>query len=379
MLVSKDDFIGLSDVVHLCAGGETPILKTHQEAVSRFFNDKPRGEKSRDLMQNTYLSCKAKAGRLLDVSPEEIAFLSSTSDGVNLLAHALDWNPGDNVVVADLEFPSDILPWSQLKHLGVELRLVPHDRWRVSVSDLESSMDSRTRVVAVSLVSFLTGQRLPLKELSQLVRSTQALLSVDATHAAGVVPIEARCADILMSSCYKWLLGVHGVSLFYWNRNRLPDLEPPFLGWHTPASFTSWQAPTSYQLRSGADRFEPGNPAYIAIYILDNALEYLWNVGGTQIEKYILDLGDILVGGLTKLGVELMTPIRRQERAGNVCFFSQKSEALMSWLGQRGILVWGDSQRVRVSTHLYNTRGDVKCFLESLSNYPDLGLCRTQK
>ena len=113
------------------AGGETPILKSHQDAVSRFFHDKAGGDNGRQRFEETYLECKEKAGRLLNVSPEEIAFLSSTSEGVNLLAHALDWESGDNVVVADLEFPSDVLPWTRLERLGVELRLVRHRNWRV--------------------------------------------------------------------------------------------------------------------------------------------------------------------------------------------------------------------------------------------------------
>ncbi len=370
MLVPKDDFIGLDDVVHLCAGGETPSLRSHQDAVARFFRDKARGDDGRQRFEETYLECKEKAGKLLNVSPEEIAFLSSTSEGVNLLAHALDWESGDNVVVADLEFPSDVLPWTRLERLGVELRLVRHRNWRVSVSDLESRIDSRTRVVAVSLVSFLTGQRQLLSELSQRVRSAGALLSVDATHAAGVVPVEAGLADILMSSCYKWLLGTHGVSVFYWNRSRLPDLEPPFLGWHTPASLTGWRHPTRYEPRPGAARFEAGNPSYISVYILDNALDYLSRVGVPEIESYVLGLSERVLRGLTELGLEIMTPSRPQERAGNVCFVAPRERAVMQWFEQRGIVIWGDSRRIRVSTHLYNTADDVESLLETLKDCP---------
>ena len=370
MLVSKDDFIGLDDQVHLCAGGETPALKSHQDAVARFFRDKARGEDGRDQFEETYLKCKKRAGRLFNVSPEEIAFLSSTSEGVNLLAHALDWEPGDNVVVADVEFPSDVLPWTRLERLGVELRLVRHRNWQVSVSDLESHIDSRTRVVAVSLVSFLTGQRQLLHELSRAVRSTGAILSVDATHAAGVVPVEAGLADFVMSSCYKWLLGAHGVSIFYWNRSRLPDLNPPFLGWHTPATLTGWRHPTRYEPRPDAGRFEPGNPSWISVYILENALSYLSRVGVPEIESYVLDLSEKVLHGLAELGLEIMTPSRPQERAGNACFVAPREKAVMRWLDDRGILIWGDSQRIRVSTHLYNTADDVEAFLETLKRCP---------
>src|SRR5688572_8488249 len=108
MLIPKSDFIGLEEgIAHLCAGGETPMLKSHQAAIERFLADKALGELSRERLAATYRRCKEKVAWLLEVSPEEIAFLSSSSAGINLVAHALEWRPGDNVVVCEVEFPSD--------------------------------------------------------------------------------------------------------------------------------------------------------------------------------------------------------------------------------------------------------------------------------
>src|SRR5262245_42777354 len=152
MLIPKSDFIGLENIAHLCAGGETPILKTHQAAIARFLADKALGELSRERFQMTYRRCKEKVARLLEVSPEEIAFLSSSSEGINLMAHALDWQPGDNVVVAEIEFPSDILPWTRLQKQGVEVRLVSPRHWAITLEELAAAMDAQTRVVDISHV-----------------------------------------------------------------------------------------------------------------------------------------------------------------------------------------------------------------------------------
>ena len=230
MLIPKSEFIGLEGVTHLCAGGESPMLKNHWAAIEQFFADKALGEESRHRMDETVNRCKQKIGKLLGVPPDNLAFLSTSSEGVNLLAHGLKWRSGDNVVVCDVEFPSDTLPWTRLEELGVEVRVVPNQNWLISLADLERAIDDRTRVVAVSDVSYFTGQRLPMKELSKIVRSTNALLSMDSTHAAGAIAVQADYADILVASCYKWLLGTHGESIFYWNRERLPELEPPFVG-----------------------------------------------------------------------------------------------------------------------------------------------------
>ena len=152
----------------------------------------------------------------------------------------------------------------------------------------------RTRVVAASYVSYFTGQRLKLAQLSEIVRASNALLLLDVTHAAGVVPVEAALADVVVSSCYKWLLATHGVGIFYWNPARLPDLKPHFIGWNTVHGTPSWHEPTQFEIKSTGERFEPGNPTYIGLYILKNALDHLLAIGIDNIaaaEHALLEYG----------------------------------------------------------------------------------------
>jgi selenocysteine lyase/cysteine desulfurase len=373
MLIPKTEFIGLEDKIHLCAGGESPMLKSHRLAIEQFFKDKALGEASRERMEETVHRCKKKIGVLLGVSSENIAFISTSSEGINLLAHGLKWRSGDNVVVCDVEFPSDVLPWTRLKEQGVEVRIVSNQNWFISLSDLKQALDDRTRVVAVSDVSYFTGQRLPLKALSEMVRASNALLSIDSTHAAGVIPVQAGYADILVASCYKWLLGTHGVAIFYWNRERLPDFKPPFLGWHTGESIPDWRQPTVFTPRSGAERFEAGNLGFISIYILDNALDHILRIGIPAIESHVLHLSGLAWEGLEELGFELMTPRDPSRRAGNICFMTPHISEIMAWLSKRKILVWGAYAgvgRVRVSTHLYNSAQDVQRLLNALEDLP---------
>jgi cysteine desulfurase/selenocysteine lyase len=357
-------------VVHLAAGGETPPLRSHQEAVDRFWADKALGEASRARLEEVYHRCKGRAAQLLGTTADQIALLSSSSEGINMVAHALEWRPGDNVVLADVEFPSDVLPWTRLMGQGVEIRIARHRGWAVNMEDIAAVVDERTRVLAISQVSYFTGQRLSLAALSKLARDNQALLVVDATHSAGVVQVEASLADILVTSCYKWLLGVHGVAIFYWNRRRLPDLEPPFLGWNSGVTIPSWRTPTEVTLRPDADRFLPGNPSFISIYVLDNALELILKVGVPAIGEHALALSGQVWEGLAAGGWEMMTPGGDENRAGNVCFIAPDVDRITAALAQRGILVWGSYagvNRVRVSTHLYNDSTDVERFLSALS------------
>jgi selenocysteine lyase/cysteine desulfurase len=196
---------------------------------------------------------------------------------------------------------------------------------------------------------------------------------VDATHAAGAVRVDAGYADILVASCYKWMLATHGVALFYWNRERLADLQVPFLGWHSGVSIPDWRSPTEVVLRKGADRFEAGNLSFVSIYILNNALEHILKLGATTIENHVLELSGRLWQGLRRLGMDLMTPESPDERAGNTCFMAPNIQEITEWLESRGILIWGSYAgvgRARVSTHLYNSSHDVDRLLTALEKMP---------
>ncbi len=368
-LIPKSEFIGLETIVNLAAGGETPMLKSHENAIQQFMQDKSRGELARKLEADRVDQARAKCARLFSVPERDITFLSSASEGINNVAYGLQWESGDNVVIADVEFPSGILPWTQLQRFGVEVRIVRHRDWFIHEEDIAAQIDERTRVVAISHVSMFTGQRINLQSLSRLVRSSNALLLLDATHAAGVVAVDASLADIMVSSCYKWMLGVHGAAVFYVNRETLPDFRPPFLGWNSPAHHGGWESPLDFQLQSTAHQFQPGNASFISVYILDNALDHLLEIGIEKIEAHALGLSGMILDAVASSGFEMMTPQDGIHRAGNVCFMTENLEPIKDELERRQVLIWGAYAgfgRLRISTHLYNDSRDVERCISAL-------------
>jgi len=370
-LIAKSEFVGLENITHLAAGGETPMLKSHRQVIDQFMIDKSCGEEARALEADMVELARGKCARLFSVSPEEITFLSNASEGINNVAYGLDWQKGDNVVVADVEFPSGILPWTRFENLGVEVRVVRHKNWFIDLEDIAALIDERTRVVTISHVSMFTGQRIDLESLSGLVRSSNALLLLDATHAAGVVPVDASLADIMVSSCYKWLLGVHGAAVYYVNRERLPNFCPPFLGWNSPAEHGGWEKPTEFTLQPSAHQFQPGNAGFISIYILNNALDHILKTEIKSIEQHALTLSGMIYESVESLGFELMTPFEDSQRAGNVCFMAENIEGIRQVLERQQVLIWGAYAgfgRLRISTHLYNDSTDVERCIAALQN-----------
>ena len=377
MLLNKNLFEGLdNNIVHLSAGGETPMLHSHRDAFEQFMQDKGRGERARQLIHETLLKTREQCGELFNVNASDISFVSSTSEGINIVAYGLDWQAGDNVVIADVEFGSGVYPWTMLKDKGVDVKIVRHKDWQISIEDIEAQIDTRTRLVLMSHVSMFTGQRIPLQQLADAVHQRGALLVLDATHAAGVVPVEASCADVVISSCYKWLLGTHGTAIFYHNRDRLPELKAPFLGWASAATAGGWKDPLTLTQHDDGLRFMPANPNYLGIYILHNALKNLLPLGINTIEQHALKLTGRLHEGISKLDLDrlqlsIMTSAEEQYRAGNICIMSERVDELSAQLRSRGVLVWGtygSDSRLRISAHVYNDANDIDTCIDALAS-----------
>ncbi len=376
-LTAKDDFLRVPEVAHLCAGGEAPMLRSHFSAMEAFLHTKSEGLSGRaDGLMGLLARCRARAAALLGVNAADVAFLGSATEGINQLANGLDWRPGDNVVVEDIEFPSDIYPWTRLRERGVEVRIARQWGEEPTLDRVAALVDARTRVLAVSQVSYLTGRRYHLAALAEIAHGAGALLSVDATHAAGVLPVAARHADLLVTSCYKFLLAVHGAAICYVNPERLAALPPQQVGWKSAARERGVAAPGDFVLPAGAARFEAANLPFLALALLDNALAYLEGIGVARIEEHVLALGDRLWPELHARGYALLTPQHHTQRGPNICFAWSDPARLVAQLAERGVLVWGDSGRIRVSFHAFNDGEDIERLLAALDEIQAAGAPR---
>ena len=367
-LLSPDIFVGLEGMTHLCTGGEAPWLKAQEEVYADFARLKSAGYGGRGEIYARGEACRAKLGQLWGVPAPRIGFTPSAAEGMNWLARGLDWHSGDNVVTTQLEFPSVAYAWRNLRQRGVEVRMVPHENWVVREEDLIAAVDARTRALAVSQVSFYTGQNLDVVELSEGARRHGALLAVDATHASGAVRVPAAAADLCVSSSYKWMLATHGVAPCYLSQRAEAQIEESCYGWHNLAVWPAQGAErhAEVEVKDMPDKLEPGNPAMAVILFLDRALEVLLEVGIESIERHARDLGDLLRAGLEKQGYSVITPPEARQRAGNTCFLCEDAKGLQERLEQKQVLTWGEYGRLRVSGHLYNGSEDVERFLEVL-------------
>jgi selenocysteine lyase/cysteine desulfurase len=368
-LISPDRFVGLDRAVHLCTGGEGPWLKEQGVVFEDFSRRKSSGYDGRQEIYDEGERCRSQMGALWNVAPDRIAFAPSAAEGMGWLPAGMKWEPGDNVVTTNLEFPSVAYAWRRLQDMGVEVRLVPHRNWLTEEDDLLAAVDDRTRVLAVSHVSFYTGQCVDLQKLAA-VREAGVLLAVDATHSAGALVVDASVTDLTVSSCYKWLLGTHGTAPCYLSERAEASTSATCFGWR---NLQVWPPQTAERLpeveeKPMPERMEAGNPAMLAVLQLGCSTHLLLETGIDRIQSHDRALAGEVHSGLEDMGVQVISPVDPGRRSGNTCFLCEDAPALRDRLRDRGLLTWGEFGRMRISTHLHNSSDDVGRLLEALSD-----------
>jgi selenocysteine lyase/cysteine desulfurase len=310
------------------------------------------------------------AARLVGANrPHEIAFVQNTSDGLSVVAEGLDWQPGDNVVGANCEFPANVYPWMRLASKGVTYRQAHEREGRVDAEDLLALVDDRTRVVALSWVQFASGFRSDLAYIGAACRERGVLFVVDAIQGLGALgfDVERDFVDVFSADAHKWLLGPEGIGLLYVSDRVVDRIEPVRVGWTSVRDWIKW---TRYDLtyREGAGRFECGTLNMLGIHALGASLEVLLDEGIDAIERRVLALTDRLVTGLEERGFAIVSSRRPGEASAIVAATHPRElpQAIVRRLRERGILVAHRAGRVRISPHFYNTEDEIDNLLRAL-------------
>ena len=361
------DFPSLEGRAYLNTAAESIPPLAAREALLRYWEHKTLGMKGRDHHFAELDACRRSAAGLLYREPDEVAFCSCTSEAYNLLASALNLTSGDEVVITDLEFPSGATPWLQLPSEPT-VRLWSHRDGALKLNDLRPLLNGQTRLVQVSLVSFLTGYRIEWKPLRDLVRelAPQAILSVDVTQAFGRVVLDCLDADCLIGSSYKWLLGIHGGCVVSIPRPVADRLTTRAGGWYHLNNAFDADRFTRAEPVSGAASFAVGMPNFAAIYALRASMDYLAATGIDSIAAHADPLVARLHHGLSALGIRTMAPPQPGNPSGIVSFQHHRDEEIQAALLAENIHVMRQAGRLRVAIHGYNRAEDIERLLELL-------------
>ena len=309
--------------------------------------------------------------KLINATPEELAFVPNTSTGLNIVANMLDYGENSNIVTTDLEFPSVVYPWLREK-LNVKVRYVRNVNGKIPREAFENAVDDDTVAVVVSHVEYVNGFRNNLEFLSKLAHDHGAYLVVDAIQSIGAIQVDVKRADVdfLTTACYKWLLSPTGVGFLYVKKELIEEFEPPFVGWASvdPKAFetTDFWDIWSLKLSKTASRFEVGGPSVVSCIGVTEALRLILDYGIEEIEKRVIELTDYLIERVKEVGWKLQTPEEPENRSGIVNFLVDKPKEKVEKLAEKGIIVSARANGIRVSPHFYNTKEEIDRLVDEL-------------
>lgn len=311
--------------------------------------------------------CRKRFATLIGATPEEVAFVKNTSEGLSFVAGGLQWEEGDNVITTAVEFPANLYPWMALKDKGVEVRLArPTPEGRIDEDELLSMADERTKLIALSSVEFVNGYRLDLEKIGKFCREHEIYFCVDAIQSLGVIPmdVERYHIDFLAADGHKWLLSIEGIGGFFVSSRVIDRLRPIEYGWHSVVKRFDFENP-DFTLDRTAKKFEPGSFNVLSIAMFSESLGLILEVGVENIQERVFSLVDHLASKIEG-DWEVLTPMGEGERSGIFTFRVPGIDGKELWkkLLEKDVVVSPRGGGIRVSPHFYNTPEELDRFLE---------------
>jgi cysteine desulfurase/selenocysteine lyase len=303
-------------------------------------------------------------GRLLNADPLDIAFVKNTSEGIGIVAEGYPWQAGDNVIIAEEEYPANQYPWLNLTSRGVEVRRIASRGNRLDVDDIRAAISNKTRIVSLSHVEYASGFRNDLDALSNLCRERDVLFFVDAIQGLGVQPIDVRRTpiDFLAADGHKWLLGPEGAGIFYIRRELVDKLHAVGVGWNSVIGARDF-ATIDLRLKPHAGRWESGTLNVGGISALGASLELLLDIGVPAIAARLEELTDYLCVQASRLGMQVFSSRQPAEKSAIVSLIPAGDvRALVKRCRQEHLVVNQRAGRLRLSPHCCNIEEEIDRF-----------------
>jgi selenocysteine lyase/cysteine desulfurase len=355
-----------------------------------FFNNGTAGPASKDVLavhervdreiaENPYdpfhlkevVPVRQQIADFINASPEEVFFTHSTTDGMNIFAHGIDWKSGDEVIIARDEHPGGYQAYQTIeqrqgiKIVWLDLPAPPESPEQV-IDIYRKAITPKTRLIVVSHVFFVTGLLAPVKELTELAHSKGLLISVDGAQSNGVLSIDVKKIgfDHYAGPGQKWLLAGTGTGFTYIPKAQQSKVWPLH-------GYDVIGAPSPYPILRYEKAGQPNIPAWIGI---GTAIKLQLAIGKENIERRDRQLSLQLKLGLKDIpGVKLYTSLDPSLSASLTTFSVNgltPDSVYQTLIDKDRIyirtIIEDDIKAVRVSTHIYNSPEEVNHILSAV-------------
>lgn len=309
---------------------------------------------------------RASVAAFINAEPDEIAFTTNTSSGMNIIIDMLE-NHGE-VISSDLEFPVSTIPWM---HRRIPVHIVKSVEGEVRLEDLQRHMNVRTGVISLSYVQFSNGFRTDLVELGH-IKGGHSLV-VNASQAAGVFEIDVKRMkiDALCSTGHKWMRSGYGSGFVYLSRELMLRSNPRAIGWLSVNEPYAMKNDEVHLRHDASARAELGCPHFAGIFAVGASVKFMRKIGVENIEKRALELNRYLTNKLEESGWEVLSPLQEEaHRSAETLIRTNDPAQLVHELAKKGIVVTEKPEGIRVATDFFNNEEDVDRLMEALNSFP---------
>jgi cysteine desulfurase/selenocysteine lyase len=348
------------------------------------------GEEATDV----YEGARSKVAAFIGAEPDEVVFTKNATEAINLVAYAMSnasvsgartgrflVGPGDEILITEMEHHANLVPWQQLcERTGATLRwLTVTPDGRLDLDNLDSLITGRTKIVAVTHQSNVTGTIPPVAEIARAAHEKGALVLADAAQSVPHQPVDVAAlgVDFLAFSAHK-MLGPYGIGVLF-GRAELLQAMPPFLTGGSMIEVVRMEGST---FLPPPQRFEPGVPAVAEAAGLAAAVDYLTDLGMGNVAAHEESLTAHALDALRELnGLRILGPDTTKDRGGAVAFEVDgvHPHDLGQVLDELGIAVrtghhcaWplhralGVQASTRATFYVYNTHAEVDALADGI-------------
>lgn len=377
----RTHFPGAEKSVYMNVAARGLLSKETRAAVDEYLDTHALGASDKPAMFKMIEQTRARFARLINAAPDEVALTKNISDGLNMVAASYPWKAGDNVIIVpELEHANNFYPWLNVRERHkIEVKSLPGADGHMPVDAIIDAIDSRTRMVSVSTVSFSPGFRTKLEPLGAACRKRDVLLLVDGAQSVGILDTDVKKlkVDALATSTQKGILGFYGMGFLYCSKEWAERMTPVYLarfGVDLGDLNEAAMAGEKYRLMPAAKRFDLGNYNFLGAVAANTSLKQLLDIGTPAIEAHVVRLTRRLADGLLQLGLPVCGGPSGPHIAGIVSVGKigkghdasedPTLDALYRHLSKNGVILSIRRGMLRFALHVYNNDADVERVLD---------------
>jgi cysteine desulfurase / selenocysteine lyase len=369
----QHEFPVCKNKIFLAHAGVCPLPRRVAQAMNDCAKEATLGDQEAFVLHKLE-DARTAGAKLLNCSPDEVSLVGPTSLGLSFVAAGLNFRKGDNVLIYQDDYPSNVYPWMALAERGVKVRLLNiRALGAIRKVDVMGQVDENTRLVALASNHFISGHRLEHDAIGKFLRERGILFCLDAIQTLGAFPTPVDHVDFLAADAHKWLLGPCGAGVFFVKRDLQEKLNPPVYGWHNVRN-PNFVAQDTIEFRKGAAKFEAGTHGLVGVIGLLAAMELALEIGVENIARELLRKRAWLVPELQKKNYTVLNADAKTENtSGITSFFSAEKDmaALHQKLSENGVVASLRVDRkgqkyLRLSPHFYNTDAELCRVVELL-------------